>query len=298
MLFILLAAWLNPYIHRTKPWYSMCITFGVFPIFYLINAFDQFQLEKNPTFGMCQFQASLIYAGPPATAAAVLCYVLDMALGLYTTLFNRTRNTRWAFRLLYIPSVVFFVVFCISFMTITRTEDVVFEASHMFCTAGKKSINEDLSAGFIGVVLLAMIGIKIWIIIMLATHWSVFRSIGAANRDLRLSVFIRFAIFSAAIWVAGGLSATIILTSTDTGPIYNILLVTVPFIGGLAFGTHKEIAKTWLCWIRRRPLSSIEPVGFYLPSTTTGKYEEEDLHQARILACLKEENSTTPAPNR
>lgn len=63
MFFILLAAWLNPYIHRTRPWYSMCITFSVFPLLYLINAVDQFQLEKNPPFGMCQFQASLIYAG-------------------------------------------------------------------------------------------------------------------------------------------------------------------------------------------------------------------------------------------
>ncbi|KAF9021645.1 hypothetical protein BDZ89DRAFT_1071294 [Hymenopellis radicata] len=271
MVLMVIAAWLSPYIHRTKAWYSMCISFAVFPLFYLVNAAHQFRLEQEPPIGMCLFQATLIYGGPPTIATAVLCYVLDVALGLHSALFNKPKSAKWAFRLLYIPSVILLMVWCISIMTLTSTDAVAFEASHMFCTAGVDSVNAKIAASLVAADLLAMIGIKVWIIIMIVKNWSAFRSVGNTNKDLRLSVFVRFGIFSVMIWAAGGLAAAIILTRKDTGPTWNILLVTVPFIGGLAFGTHKEIAKTWLCWIRRRPLSSIESPGFYLPATTTGK---------------------------
>ncbi|KAF9035668.1 hypothetical protein BDZ89DRAFT_1036132 [Hymenopellis radicata] len=55
--------------------------------------------------------------------------------------------------------------------------------------------------------LLAMIGIKVGIIIMIVKNWSAFNSVGNTNKDLQLSVFVRFGIFSVMIWAAGGLAA-------------------------------------------------------------------------------------------
>ncbi len=63
MVLIVITAWMNPYVRRSTAWYSMCLSFAVFPLLYLINVPFKFQLGEDPPIGMCTFQAVLIYAG-------------------------------------------------------------------------------------------------------------------------------------------------------------------------------------------------------------------------------------------
>ncbi len=64
---------MNPNIRRTRAWYIMSITLTVFPLLYLTNAGYQFQ-SNDPPFGLCLFQAALIYAG----VSIVLPFILNV----------------------------------------------------------------------------------------------------------------------------------------------------------------------------------------------------------------------------
>jgi len=233
----------------------MIITLTVFPLFYLTNSMYQFH-GKGPPFGLCLFQAALIYAGPPTACAAVLCYILDVALGLYAAIYNKTRNAKWSIFILYFPAILFHLVFCVSVMAVQSEENVLFESAHMFCGAGAGSPHARLSAALAILALFSMLCVEGWIIVMLVRNWRKFRSFSNRNKELQLSVFIRFGVFTLVVGGSGTLSAFMIPENQSAGAIWNIFLVTVPFVAGLAFGTHKDLMKTWFCWITGRTFSS------------------------------------------
>lgn len=77
---IVLTARLSPHIRRSHAWYTMFIVLGVFPLLYLVNWRFQFSTE-DPSFGLCMWQASLIYAGDTFSCSYTVLYSLKFSSG-------------------------------------------------------------------------------------------------------------------------------------------------------------------------------------------------------------------------
>jgi len=212
----------------------------VFPLFYLLNAGHQFK-SSNPPFGLCFFQAGLIYAGPPTGGAAVLAFIADVAFGLHSTLFRKTRNPKFATFLLLLPAAVFSVVFMISLLLVANPQSLQFDSAHMFCGAGAGAVQVKVSAGVFLIALLFILGLEGWIFFMLFRNWATVRSFRRSNTDLQLSMICRFSVLTVAIGLSATLGAVLLPENATVGGIWNIFLVSVPLFAGLAFGTQRDI---------------------------------------------------------
>ncbi|KAF8868510.1 hypothetical protein CPB85DRAFT_925881 [Mucidula mucida] len=258
MWLFLITTRMNRRIHRTRAWYTMFFTLAIFPLLYLTNVMFQFG-KVDPPWGLCLFQAALIYAGPPSASAAVLGYMLDVALGLHAaTSTKREKSRTWNLLMPWLPLIVFSVMFCVSIMAVTNTKTVKFDYARMFCGAGAGSPHARMSASITLLALTGMIGCEMWIIFTLVKNR---RMLETRKQDLQISMAIRFGVFTILAGCTAVLAAFITTMSKAAGAVWNILLVTVPFLAGLAFGTHRDLFMTWTsCFSSRRTSSPPEYV--------------------------------------
>ncbi|KAF8901451.1 hypothetical protein CPB85DRAFT_1439138 [Mucidula mucida] len=251
----LLTARLNPQIHRSRAWYIMFTTLAVFPLLYLTNAPYQFQ-SKDPPFGLCLFQAALIYAGPPTSTLAVLCYMLDVRshFSVHMAMSEKTRTrSDLSFRVLsWLPSGYVRTRLHYRYHGCNVNGERGVLIRHV-CSAGQALVR---STSLSILSLAGMLIVEMWIIVMLVKTWRNSLLRHGNTRSLQLSVAIRFGVFTLLVAVAGGLTAFIIPEDSYTGAIWNIFLIRAhskvavyapdvnisilaPFIGGLALGTHR-----------------------------------------------------------
>jgi len=250
MAITLAPAFLDSNIRRSKAWFNMIVNLMVFPLLYLLNAGHQFT-KSPPPYGPCLLQAVFIYAAPPTATAAVLCHITDVALGLYVALFKKKANARLSNVLLFLPLTAFFFTFFTEILTLRLSETSLmgYDSAHMFCTAGAGTVHSRFSAALTVILLFVMLCMEAWIFGMLFRHWRTFKSFEKNHRDLRLSIFLRFGIFTLLVGGSGTLSAFLLPENMSVGALWNIFLVSVPLVAGFTFGTHKDILSTWAGWI-------------------------------------------------
>ncbi|KAJ7118986.1 hypothetical protein C8R44DRAFT_187296 [Mycena epipterygia] len=239
-------------IHRSKAWYSMITTMMIFPLLYLLNVGSQFHGENSPPIGLCILQAGFIYAGPPACTTAVFCFLTDMTLGLRTVLFNTKRNQFIMSTLIVVPSIIFACVFFEAIVLVNGNRGVHFDTTHMFCESDNKGPQVKISAVLTMISLFFTLCMEVWTITMLYRNWSAVRSIRRTRTDLQLSVMIRFGVFTLVVGFAAVLGAITLPNNVQGGAVWNIFLVTVPFLAALAFGTRRDIMSAYAFWNWRR----------------------------------------------
>jgi len=69
-------------IHRSKLWFSQMVSWLVYSFSYMLLFGRQLKPEEPP-FGICMFQAALIYASPPLVALSAMCFVIDVKSSTY-----------------------------------------------------------------------------------------------------------------------------------------------------------------------------------------------------------------------
>ncbi|KAF9018605.1 hypothetical protein BDZ89DRAFT_1139881 [Hymenopellis radicata] len=251
MWLFLITTRINRRIHRTRAWYTMFFTLAIFPLLYLTNVMFQFR-SVDPPWGLCLFQAALIYAGPPSASAAVLGYMLDVALGLHAASSIKGKKSRtWDLLMPWLPLIVFSVMFCASIMAVTNTKTV--KLDYTLATPGTQlyEFSARMSASITLLALAGMIGCEMWIVFMLVKNRRKFET---RKQDLQISMAIRFGYSPS--WLDVPQSAFITTMSKAAGAVWNISLVTVPFLAGLAFGTHRDLLRAWTSCFSSRPTSS------------------------------------------
>ncbi|KAJ7491041.1 hypothetical protein FB451DRAFT_1221840 [Mycena latifolia] len=241
-----------PSIHRSKTWVSMIATMMIFPLFYLLNVGSQFHGEDAPPIGLCILQAGFIYAGPPACTTAVLCFITDMTLGLRAVLFNGKRNKYFTSALILMPSIIFACVFFEAIVLVNGTRGVHFDSTHMFCESNTKGPQVKISAVLTVISLALTLAMEVWTVVMLYRNWSAVRSIRHTKGDLQLAAMIRFGVFSLVVGFAAVLGAVTLPNDLFGGAIWNIFLVTVPFLAALSFGTRRDIMSAYAFWNWRK----------------------------------------------
>ncbi|KAJ7700830.1 hypothetical protein B0H17DRAFT_1195676 [Mycena rosella] len=216
---------ISPNIHRSKTWFSMIATMMIFPLLYLVNAGSQFHGEVAPPIGLCILQTGFVYAGPPAAATAVLCFVTDMTLRLRALLFNSARNNFFMWTLIVMPSILFACVFFEAIVLVNGDSGVHFNSTHMFCQSKTVGPQVKISAVLTVISLALTLCMEVWTILMLYRNWSAVRFIRRTKNDLQFSVMIRFGVFTLVVGGAAVLGAVTLPNNVQGGAIWNIFLV-------------------------------------------------------------------------
>ncbi|KAJ4495384.1 hypothetical protein C8R41DRAFT_292385 [Lentinula lateritia] len=109
---------LNEPIHRSRTWYSFCISWVIscFSYCLLFFAMEQFNPNEKPTFGLCLTQAALIYSGPPLTGATTFALLLDVWLMFRSAALGKWSGGRKVTNSLLLAPYILWVILTIGFL--------------------------------------------------------------------------------------------------------------------------------------------------------------------------------------
>ncbi|KAH7878191.1 uncharacterized protein C8R40DRAFT_1263541, partial [Lentinula edodes] len=108
----------NEPIHRSRTWYSFCISWVIscFSYCLLFFAMEQFNPNEKPTFGLCLTQAALIYSSPPLTGATTFALLLDVWLMFRTAALGKWFGGRKVTNSLLLAPYILWVILTIGFL--------------------------------------------------------------------------------------------------------------------------------------------------------------------------------------
>jgi len=153
------------------------------------------------------------------------------------------------------PYVMSSISFLGAFMLLRDPLDVERTSSHMFCHV--KSPGPATLTGILCVVpLVIALVLEAWAAILLVRHWSTFRRVLRCNSDspVTVSILVRILVFTAV--PVTGISLTITSIVSPSANVdettWDVLLLTLPILAALAFGTRRDILRGWLFWRKDR----------------------------------------------
>ncbi|KAJ7756506.1 hypothetical protein DFH07DRAFT_481743 [Mycena maculata] len=109
---MLLPALLSGSVQRMKTWFNLIFACIIYSISFILLIGHQSGPE--PPYALCVFQGGLIYAAPPAIAAAGFAFVFELYLKLSSTLRASEINGRFITMLLLIPPLAHVIVFWVA----------------------------------------------------------------------------------------------------------------------------------------------------------------------------------------
>ncbi|KXN84763.1 hypothetical protein AN958_12190 [Leucoagaricus sp. SymC.cos] len=255
---IVATAYLSKYVHRRKVWYGQMAQWMIYCISYML--LFGFQRGPKPPEGLCIFQASLIYASPPACAVGSACFMIDFYMSL-NPLHRRStpRMPKLDFLLITLPwiTLVGAALQVVLFAVVGRRLDAVRRTTGFFlCNIS------DPEPTIVSVVLV-LVALVVWFyyevqsgIIMYQNRLEFARLNYRTSRGF-ISLYIRSAVFTIGILIGTALSiyslrhskgpsgmgdlsvALPFSTSLIRGPQRKTKGSVVPIFVALVFGTQK-----------------------------------------------------------
>ncbi|KAJ7233596.1 hypothetical protein B0H12DRAFT_1143295 [Mycena haematopus] len=254
---IVATAYFSSTVHRSELWYRHIIAWIVYSAAYSVLIGHQNDLI--PPFGLCLFQATLIYAVPTFPTLSAFCFVADLYIRLSAVVYNK-RKIRPALKtfLAIFPLIVLASVFIEALVVIQDPRTVGFEQNHLYCHVGT-STQSLVSGGIIVATGLLIFPLEIWIAVVLYRNWRSFRGSRAPDQHLFLTMFIRIVLFTILSMVGVSLSSLSIGSPTANKPYWTRLVLTiVPIIAAITFGSQEDMMRSWIFW-REPPPDSAKP---------------------------------------
>ncbi|KAJ8074972.1 hypothetical protein PM082_019299 [Marasmius tenuissimus] len=253
----LIPAVISPKIRRMRTWFALMISAVVYCSSFLVLIGRQ--AGPEPPFGLCVYQAGLIYAAPPTMAAAALTFVIELHWRLFSALTNIELKQARVTVLLFIPPMVHLVIFFLSlFNGLAHRGDVRrVPAGNLYCQITNK-VPTSVTGVTVVLLLVLMILVECYTISYL---WHRRRSC----RDLRVNgsdghypfqSFVRMVFYT----LVGGLGIVMVdllvnALPDDNAVLLNMLAI-VPLSIAVLFGSQMDIINFYL---RRKPKWSPPP---------------------------------------
>ncbi|KAJ3773509.1 hypothetical protein FB446DRAFT_532019 [Lentinula raphanica] len=249
---------------RFKTWFALMISSLVYCISFLLLVGHQ--TGPEPPFGLCLFQAGLIYAAPPGVAAAGLAFVVELFLRLTTTMDNRQLDLRIITGLLFLPPLAHQIVFWIAMSTGLSNRNMIQREPHqMFCDfAGK--LPTTVTGSVTGALTVIIIMIELYTIYY---FWRKRHIFGDLRRRYQSGPIFPFALFVRVgfFTIAGGLAILLVYqlnapssSSSDTGTLTDLLAI-IPLLIAIVFGTQEQdLVQMYKFWKKRgSPKDTFDP---------------------------------------
>ncbi|KAF7367793.1 hypothetical protein MSAN_00843500 [Mycena sanguinolenta] len=244
---IVATAYFSTTVHRSELWFRHMIAWIVYSAAYL--ALAGHQGGSDPPFGLCFYQAALIYAVPIFPTLSAFCFVADLYIRLSAVVHNK-RKIRPALKtfLGLFPLIVLACVFTEAMVLVIDPSTVGLEQNGLYChvTTTRQSL---ISGGIILMTGLLIFPLEIWIAVVLYRNWRSFRGSRSPEQHLFLTMFIRIVLFTIISMLGVGLSSMSIGSPSAPKPYWTRLVLTiVPIIAAITFGSQEDIMRSWIFW--------------------------------------------------
>jgi hypothetical protein len=245
-------------IKRSRTWFAQLYACFIYSLSLLLIVGRQGGGE--PPFGLCFFQAALIYAGTAFVAYSFACLVLEFYIQLVSVLHRRVFRRLWVSLLVLSPWAVFGFVFLLSMLVVSSPSGVERDAaSHAYCHVSSSEIPSYVAAAITMMSSLVGLIVEIKIAVVLHRNWTAFKRASSEHPMVSWSLYLRICSYTFAATLAGGLSLFILSREVDSNSlgVWRVLLPLVPGFGAIAFGTQKDIMRAWLFWVPQRKKAMI-----------------------------------------
>ncbi|KAF7336669.1 hypothetical protein MVEN_02101700 [Mycena venus] len=261
---MLLPALLSQRIERMKTWFNLVVSCVVYCVSFLLLLGHQSGPE--PPYGLCIFQAGLIYAAPVAVAAAGLVFVVELYLRLSSALCMTQVNERHITILLFVTPLAHCIVFWVAIFTgLSRKDAVGRSQGGLFCDIDSSTPTLTTGISVIVFVLLMIIA-EVYTAVYLFRKRSAFKGVKRSSDTFPLSLFVRTACYT----LAGGFChhvRTVVYVSSNEKFLNDRRLVLIlnsgldsmfvamsdflaiiPLFVALLFGTQRDIIGVYMFW--------------------------------------------------
>ncbi|ESK80732.1 hypothetical protein Moror_2973 [Moniliophthora roreri MCA 2997] len=260
-LFLLLLTILPPLVsksvRRMKTWYALMVSSIMFSSSFLLLLGQQ--SGPSPAFGVCVYQAGLIYATPATLSAAGLTFVIELHWRLCSAFTGQELDYARVNMILFLPPIVHLSIFFLTlFFGLSNPSLVERLPNGMYC-----HVDSRVPTTAVGVtVVLMLIAMILMEFFTISRLWHRRKNctdirVNGSDGHYPLQSFIRITVYT----LIGGLGIVLVdllvNTLSDDSTAALCLLAVVPLSVALLFGTQMDIISFYMC--RRKKWSP--PVG-------------------------------------
>ncbi|KAF5359119.1 hypothetical protein D9756_003486 [Leucocoprinus leucothites] len=276
---ILATAYCSKHVHLRKAWYGQMVQWMIYCMSYML--LFGFQEGTEPPRSLCLFQASLIYACPPACAVGSTCFIIDFYMS--TSLLHKNPTLK-------MPKLeILFISLPWITLTGTALQVVLFTVANQKFDAVRRSpgcflCNISDPEPTIVSVTLVLLALIVWFYYEVQSGIIMYRNrleyAGFSYKAARkyLSLYIRSAILTVGMAVGTAISIWALSSSSRRFGMgtWSVALPFMPIFVALVFGTQEDIMRVWMFWKKRTPeedsgfkaQSSLTFVEMLLPNST------------------------------
>ncbi|KAF8916770.1 hypothetical protein CPB85DRAFT_1431747 [Mucidula mucida] len=247
---ILITALFSKHVRRTSTWHLFIMSWMLHCVTFFLILGKQYGTPE-PSFGICLTQAALLYATPVFNAVISANLAIHVFLSVSAiTRGNDPKLGRYpVLTLMVVPPFLYVaMIVVVAILGLRERALVQRDGTGMFCNLSNR----------IGLVVTSCF-------VVLASLHSLFlknrRMIHRINRHSEdrafVSVALRIGAFSLLPIFALGIVFVLSIIAPDawtpvSGSKINLVTASLPLAAGVAFGTQKDIIKTWMFWRPRR----------------------------------------------
>ncbi|KAJ3932292.1 MAG: hypothetical protein NXY57DRAFT_1003620 [Lentinula lateritia] len=267
---------LNEPIHRSRTWYSFCISWVIscFSYCLLFFAMEQFNPNEKPTFGLCLTQAALIYSGPPLTGATTFALLLDVWLMFRSAALGKWSGGRKVTNSLLLAPYILWVILTIGFLIAGGVEPHLVQrdlAIDPYCILDNPVPSPILVCSLTLAFALSVMVVLIVLVVTMRKQTtrssshpsSAFipsqsehdgdyckgKSPYSRNKEQMSALIVRLIVFGLAGLIAVTISVVFVFNRA-AGSRADLALATLPPIGVVIFGSQTDFVQLWFNLIR------------------------------------------------
>ncbi|TFK75194.1 hypothetical protein BDN72DRAFT_562474 [Pluteus cervinus] len=211
-------------VHRRPAWISQMLLWLVYSTSYFL-LFGR-QVGNAPPWGLCAFQAALIYASPASCSFGVTCFMIDFYIEWRSTLTGRKTPARVVYVVAAIPIFVHVFVFCLTLLLISEPAAVQREEIGFYCHTTDGVASAIATFIVLGAALF-LFPLEIYTGVLVYRHQNAYRHLCPKTSRSFLSMYIRMILLSISSAFGFGLGVFIIPHITSSvDPTWSALLPT------------------------------------------------------------------------
>ncbi|KAJ3883190.1 hypothetical protein F5051DRAFT_485973 [Lentinula edodes] len=244
---VLLPALLSPMVSRTSTWMALMASSIFYSSSYLLLLPIGQRSVAQPGYGICLFQASLVYGAPVLVSFAGWAYVLQLYFGLAMNIStNKMYLLRINIMLLVTPVVMACIMFIVSLAVGAQSPNTVtIDSTRRYCHI-TSHVPRTTAAILIGLGTAGMMVFEVLLSMHLSRNWVTLKKV----TDGEISIFAwykfgRIIIFTIFPFGAFALNIGGLFSSGTTNDKWNILLPIIPLGAALIFGSRTDIIYAW-----------------------------------------------------
>ncbi|KAJ3567478.1 hypothetical protein NP233_g6340 [Leucocoprinus birnbaumii] len=252
---ILATAYLSKYVHRRMAWYGQMVQWAIYCMSYMLLFGFQGKSNSEPPKALCLFQASLIYACPPACAVGSTCFMIDFYMSLSPL--HRKQSLRVRKLDMLLVSLPWITLFGAALQVVLytlvnqRLSTVARSPGYFFCNIS----DPEPTIVSVALVLLALVAwfyFEIQSGLIMYHNRLEFARLNYKTSQGYLSLYIRSAILTAGTITGTGISIYCLPQINGMGT-WSVALPFMPIFVALVFGTQKDMMRVWVFWKQRTP---------------------------------------------